>query len=176
MARPEKEAVVAELAEKFSAHDNVYLADFTGLNVADTMELRRQLREADVEYRVVKNTLARRAMTAAGIDVDLDVLFTGPTAVAFGRSDSAAPARVLSDFAKKHRKQLPVIKGGVVAEKLLQPEEVQRIAKLPSRDQLLGQLAGALVAPLSGFAGTLQAVIQSFATVLDQIREQKEQA
>jgi large subunit ribosomal protein L10 len=175
MARPEKEAVVSELADKFSTYDNVYLADFTGLNVADTTELRRLLREADVEYRVVKNTLALRAVAKAGIEADVAPFFIGPTALAFGHSDTVAAARVLSEFSKKHPKQLPAIKGGLVAGKVVFPEDEQRIAKLPTREQLLGQLAGALSAPVSGFAGTLQAVIRSFATVLTQLKDQKDE-
>ncbi len=173
MARPDKAAAVAELTEKFKAHDNVYLADFTGLNVADTTELRRLLRAADVEYRVVKNTLARRAADEAGVDEGIADLFVGPTAVAFGRSDSAAPARVLADFRKKHEKELPAIKGGVLAGHFVGPDDVQRIAKLPGRDQLLGHLAGALSAPMTGFAGAMQAVLRSFANVLTQVQEQK---
>ncbi len=174
MARPEKAQAVAELAEKFRTHDNAYLADFTGLNVADTTALRRLLREADVEYRVVKNTLARRAASEAGVNEDISELFVGPTAVAFGRSDAVAPARVLTDFSKKHAKELPVIKGAVVSGRFVNHDEVLRIARLPSREQLLAQLAGALSAPLTGFAGALQAVLSGFATVLTQIKEQKE--
>ena len=112
--RPDKVAAVAELAEKFKNYDNVFLADFTGLDVASTIELRRRFREADVEYAVVKNTLARRAAAEAGL-ADVEALLRGPTAMAFGRSDAVAPARVLGAFRKQHDKDLPIVKGGMVS-------------------------------------------------------------
>lgn len=173
MPQPEKIQVVSDLTEKFKTYDNVYLTDFTGLNVADTTELRRQLREADVEFTVVKNTLAKRAAADAGLE-NVDGMFAGPTALAFGRTDAASAAKILTDFSKKHKKNLPVMKGGVVSGKVFDAAEVEKIAELPSRDQLLGQLAGALSGPMSGFAGALSAVLRSFANVLTQVKEQKE--
>lgn len=173
--RPDKVAAVAELTAKLKEYDNVFLADFTGLDVASTIELRRKFREADVEYAVVKNTLARRAVADAGLEAVEDLL-RGPTAMAFGRSDSVAPARVLGEFREDHEKDLPIVKGGMVSGKFVTSEEVERLSKLPSRDQLLGQLAGVMIAPVSNFAGVMQGVLRGFGCALDQVRQQKESA
>lgn len=173
MPHPEKIKAVSELTDKFKTYDNFYLTDFTGLNVADTTELRRQLRDADVEFTVVKNTLALRAASDAGVE-GVESMFLGPTALAFGRADPASPAKILTEFSKKHKKKLPVVKGGVVSGKVLNADEVQKIASLPSRDQLLGQLVGAMAGPMSGFAGAMSAVMRSFANVITQVKEQKE--
>ena len=101
MARPEKEALVQEIAEKLSSSKSVVVTDYKGLDVAKITELRKKLREAGVEYKVIKNTLARIAAKKAEME-DLNELFVGPTAIAFGLEDAVAPAKILVDFAKEH--------------------------------------------------------------------------
>ena len=171
LTRAEKEALVEELAGKLQRAQGVILTDFRGLNVADTNELRRRLRTQGVEYRVVKNTLIRRAATKAGID-GLDPLLEGPTALAFGYDDPVAPAKELSQFAKDHS-QLK-IKGGLLAGRVIGVEEIQRLADLPSRDELLAKVMGGIQAPLYGLVGVLAATLRSFAYAVDALRRQRE--
>ncbi|RMH81416.1 MAG: 50S ribosomal protein L10, partial [Actinomyces sp.] len=164
--RPEKVAVVEEVREKFTAADGVVLTEYRGLDVKAMAELRRALRAVGGEYKIYKNTLVRLA--ARELDLDIDELLTGPTAIAFvgegpdGQSpDAAAVAKALRDFAKTH--EALTLKGGLLEGKLLDTEELRALADLPSREVLLAQLAGALQAPMARFAGLLAAVPRDFA-------------
>ncbi|MCY0876458.1 MAG: 50S ribosomal protein L10 [Firmicutes bacterium] len=158
--REEKAALVEEIAGKLRESKSTIVADYRGLTVAEVTELRKQLRDAGVEYRVLKNTLTRRATSASGTD-ELDVYLKGPTAIAFGVSDLVAPAKILSDYAVKH-KALEV-KGGLVEGRLIDAEGVKALAALPSREGLLSMLLSVLQAPMRNFA---------YAT--KQVAEQKE--
>ncbi|MGV2806622.1 50S ribosomal protein L10, partial [Clostridium perfringens] len=121
------------------------VADYRGLNVAQVTELRKQLREAGVEFQVLKNTLLRRATAAAELS-DLDEVLTGPTAVAFGTNDAVAPAKILNDFAKKN--DALKLKGGVVEGRVIGESEIKALAELPSREGLLSMLLSVLQAPV----------------------------
>ncbi|MBI3003773.1 MAG: 50S ribosomal protein L10, partial [candidate division NC10 bacterium] len=149
------------------------LTDFRGLSVADLTELRRQLREGQVEFRVVKNTLARRATAAVGL-TSLHPLLEGPTAIAFGRGDPLAPSRLLSRAARA----LPhlQIKGGVLEGKVVSREEVLALAALPPRPVLLSRLVGVLQAPITRLAGALGGTLRGLVVTLDQVRGQLERA
>lgn len=173
MARPEKVAVVEEIAEKLSKSQLAVLTDYRGLNVKDITELRKKLREAGVEYKVVKNTLTTLAARKLEL-TDLEPHLVGPTAVAFGYDDPVAPAKILSDFAQEH-KELE-LKVGVLEGKVIDAEALNDLAKLPNREVLLAMLLGAIQGPIGGFARVLAGPITGFVRVLDQIREQKEQA
>ncbi|HOB21478.1 MAG: 50S ribosomal protein L10 [Firmicutes bacterium] len=173
MARPEKVAVVEEIAEKLSKSQLAVLTDYRGLNVKDITELRKKLREAGVEYKVVKNTLTTLAARKLEL-TDLEPHLVGPTAVAFGYDDPVAPAKILSDFAQEH-KELE-LKVGVLEGKVIDAEALNDLAKLPNREVLLAMLLGAMQGPIGGFARVLAGPITGFVRVLDQIREQKEQA
>lgn len=169
----QKKEIVRGLNEKFSSSAVVILTDYKGLNVAKMNELRRKLRDAEVEYHVVKNTLLRRA--AEGTDVALIVdQFTGPSAVAISLADPVAPAKVLSDFAKDNGKL--EIQGGVMEGKALTPEGVKALSSLPSREVLLGQLLSALNGVPTSLVRLLNAVPQQMLNVLTAIKDQKEQA
>lgn len=170
MARPEKEAVVSELQEKFSKAQSVIVADYRGLNVVEVTELRKKLREAGVEYKVVKNTLTSRAAKAANID-GLDQFLSGPTALAFGFTDVVAPAKILADFAKDHKKL--ELKGGVLEGKIIDLTAVKELASLPSREALLGQVAGLLQAPIRGLVTVLSGPLRNAVYALEAIRKQK---
>lgn len=170
MARPEKEAAVSELQEKFSKSQSVILADYRGLNVAEVTELRKKLREAGVEYKVVKNTLTSRAAKAANIE-GLDQFLSGPTALAFGFNDVVAPAKILADFAKDHKKL--ELKGGVLEGKIIDLAAVKELASLPSREALLGQVAGLLQAPMRGLVTVLSGPLRNAVYALEAIRKQK---
>ena len=173
MARPEKVAVVEEIAEKLSKSQLAVLTDYRGLNVKDITELRKKLREAGVEYKVVKNTLTTLAARKLEL-TDLEPHLVGPTAVAFGYDDPVAPAKILSDFAQEH-KELE-LKVGVLEGKVIDAEALNDLAKLPNREVLLAMLLGAMQGPIFGFARVLAGHIKGFVIVLDQIREQKEKS
>lgn len=170
MARPEKEATVSEIQQKFAISKSVILADYRGLNVTEVTELRKKLREAGVEYKVVKNTLTSRAAKAANID-GLDEFLSGPTALAFGINDVVIPAKILSDFAKDHKKL--ALKGGVLEGKAIGLAAVKDLANLPSREVLLGQVAGMLQAPLRGLATVLSGPLRNVTYAVEAIRKQK---
>lgn len=168
-----KEAVDA-LATKLRSAKAVYLTDFTGLNVKNMTELRARLRKEGLEYLVVKNTLAERAVS--GLDLpDIAEFFRGPTGLVIGNDDPVAAAKILSDFAKEHESR-PSVKAGVVEQKAVSAAEVERLSKLPPRDQLLAELAGALEAPMSQFAYVLQAKLQEFAGLLEALRSERDAA
>jgi large subunit ribosomal protein L10 len=143
---------------------SVVLTDFTGLDVAAISDLRRRCREAGVQYRVVKNTLAKRAVEQAGMQ-DLVPLLEGPNAWALHQSDQVAAAKVLAEFAKDHAAL--TIRGGFMEGRLLSVEELEALAKLPSRDTLLAQTLAVFQAPMTGFAGVLTALLRGFATAVD---------
>jgi large subunit ribosomal protein L10 len=168
----EKQAVVDELREKLSGANAFYLTDFTGLNVKSVTDLRRRLRNAGVEYLVVKNTLAERAL--AGSDLpDIAEFFRGPTAVVIAAGDPVEPAKVLSDFAKEHDNK-PAMKAGIVEKKAVSAAQIDALAKLPPREQLLAELAGALEAPMAQLAWMMQAKLYEMAGLLDALRSSRE--
>jgi large subunit ribosomal protein L10 len=173
MNRTEKQSAVDALAAKLSGARSIYVTDYAGLNVHNVTELRRRLRRAGVEYLVVKNTLARRALAGAKI-TGLDGHFAGPTAVALTSQDAAAAAKVLTEFAKEFTK--PAVKAAVVDGQEVSPDQVKRLAQLPPREVLLSELAGALNAPLSGFVGVLSALLSNFVGAVEALRAQRETA
>lgn len=145
---------IDELERNLRESEGAVILDYRGLNVAAISALRRQLSEQEIEFQVAKNTLLRIAADRAGVDVDPSLLM-GPTAVAFGRRDPVAPAKVLTDFARRNR--VVSVKGGILAGRSIGAEEVGRVAELPSREILLAQLVGVIAAPLSKALGVLQA-------------------
>ena len=154
MARPEKEAIVAEVRDRFARAKAVILTDYRGLNVAEVTELRKRLREAGVEYKVVKNTLATLAARQAAIE-GLDKYLVGPIAMAFSYEDPVVPAKLLAEFARERRKL--ELKAGVLEGKVIDEAEVKALAELPSLDVLRAGLVGLLQAPAARLAGVLQA-------------------
>ncbi|KUO95109.1 50S ribosomal protein L10 [Ferroacidibacillus organovorans] len=144
----EKAQVVAEVVEKFQAAKSVIVTDYRGLTVAEVTELRKNLREAGIDFRVLKNTLTRRATEIAQVQ-GLDPFLKGPTAVAFGE-DVVSPAKILNDFAGKHKAL--EIKGGLVEGRVIDVDGVKELATLPSREGLLSMLLSVLQAPMRNFA------------------------
>ena len=170
MARPEKEAVVKELTDKFSSAKSLVITDYLGLNVAEMTELRSKLREAGVEFKVVKNTLA----TIAANDVEMEEMteyFSGPTAIAFGEEDAVSPAKVLVEYAKDH--EVLEIKAGLLNGEIISKEKVESLAEIPSREELLAKAFASMKAPLSGLVNVLQGNIRGLVQVLNQIKEEK---
>ncbi len=170
MNREQKGDIVAELTDRLSQSPNLYLTDFTGVTVKSITEFRRQLRAAGVEYTVVKNTLALRALEAASV-TGLEDMFVGPTAFVFAGEDPVAAAQVLSEFSKKHEKF--TVKAGLVDGQQVSADDVKRLASLPSRDEMLGQVAGLMQSPLQSFVGALDGLLYQMVGVLDALREQR---
>ena len=160
--REEKAALVEEIAQKLAASKSTIVTDYRGLTVAEITELRKGLRAAGVEYRVLKNTLTRRA-TAQSNTAALDEYLKGPTAVAFSFGDAVSPAKVLNDFANAHKAL--EIKGGLVEGRLVGAEAVKELAALPPREGLLSMLLSVLQAPM-----------RNLAYAAKQVAEQKEAA
>jgi large subunit ribosomal protein L10 len=168
--RPEKVAVVDEVRRRLTDSSAAILAEYRGLSVKDISALRRALRAAGGDIKVYKNTLVRFAARDIGMD-DLVPLLEGPTAIAFVDKDAASVAKALRDFAKTH--PLLVVKGGVLADKILTPADANALAELPNRDVLLARLAGAFAAPMQKFAGLLGAVPRNFAYGLQALIDQR---
>jgi large subunit ribosomal protein L10 len=160
MARPEKVAVVDEIRTKLAEADATVLTEYRGLSVHELADLRGSLRGSGTEYKVFKNTLARRAIEGAGYD-EITSMFEGPVALAFVRGDAAAAAKALRDFGKDN--PALVLKGGLLGERIITPADIEALADLPSRDVMLTQIAGMFQAPLTKGAGLFQAFTRNFA-------------
>jgi large subunit ribosomal protein L10 len=167
--RNEKSQVVAEVVERLERTETIMTTDFRGLTVAQLAELRGKLRDAEAEMTVVKNTLSRRAADQTGRSALLPYL-QGPTGLVWVNGDPAQAAKALSDFAKVH-KEVFTIRGGVLGSDDLPTESIVRLASLPSREQMLAQLAGALASPISGLAGRLNGLIEKMARTLAAVRD-----
>ena len=172
MNRTDKKTFVEDFRAKIQEAPVLYLTDFSGLDVKSMTLLRQQLRDSGAEYLVVKNRLVKRAV--ADLDMpDISEALLGPTGVVLGYEGVVEPAKVVSDFAKEHDDK-PVFKLGVLDNKLVSVVEIQRLAKLPPREQLLAELAGALEAPMAALVSALEGKVQEMARLLDALREQKE--
>jgi large subunit ribosomal protein L10 len=172
MRKDEKNAFVSEFQQKLDDATAFYLTDFTGLNVKQITQFRARLRKEGVEYVVVKNTLAKRALEALELP-DVAGFFSGPTGVVIGRQDAVAAAKVITDFAKEFGDR-PAVKVGVVDRREFGPEQVKQLADMPPREVLLAQIAGGLQAPMARLAGGMSQLMAGFARAVDQLRQQKE--
>ncbi|MNP15645.1 50S ribosomal protein L10 [compost metagenome] len=152
-----KQESVDVVTSKLRESVTTVVADYRGLNVAQVTELRKQLREAGVEFQVLKNTLVRRATAAAELS-ELDEVLTGPTAIAFSADDAIAPAKILNDFAKKN--DALKLKGGVVEGRVVGVDQIKALAELPSREGLLSMLLSVLQAPVRNLALAVKAVAE----------------
>jgi large subunit ribosomal protein L10 len=171
MNRAEKEQLVAELKSKLESATALYYTDFTGLNVKRMTDLRRRLRKANVEYVVIKNTLALRAVNESGL---VGSKLKGPTGLVVAK-DPVAAAKVITDFAKENDKK-PTVKGGVFEGKAIDTAQVAKLASMPSREQMLAELGAGLQSPMAAFVGALNGVLYMFAGALEGLRAQKESA
>ena len=169
----EKIKIAEDLKEKFSKSKVVIVTDYKGLNVTTINSLRRKLREADIEYRVVKNTLLIRASEDTDVAV-INEFFKGPSAVAISYDDPVMPAKVLTEFAKENKNL--TIKAGVMGNKLLDVNDIKALSSLPSREVLLGQILSAMNGVPTSFVRVLNGTIGQFLNVLTAIKDQKEAA
>ena len=151
-----KKAMVKQLTERLQNAQAGVLADYRGLTVEQDTELRRKLREANVEYTVLKNSIIRFAAKEVGLE-DLDSVLEGPTAIATSNDDVISPAKVLCDFAKGN--DLLEIKAGFVEGKVISIDEVKQYASIPSKEVLISKMMGSLQSPISKLARTLQAIV-----------------
>jgi large subunit ribosomal protein L10 len=171
MKRTEKEQLVSELRGKIDGAKALYFTDFTGLNVKRMTELRRRLRKAGVEYVVIKNTLALRAVNESGLTGGT---LKGPTGVVVSK-DPVAAAKVITDFAREHE-QRPALKGGLFDGQAITNEQVKRLASMPTREQMLAELGASMQAPLSMFLGAMSSLLSNFAGAMEALKAQKESA
>ena len=171
MKRTDKEQLVVELKKKIGGAQALYYTDFTGLNVKRMTELRRRLRKANVEYVVIKNTLALRAVNESGL---VGERLKGPTGLVMAK-DAVGAAKVLTDFAKEND-QRPAVKGGLLDGASINAAQVKRLAAMPTREQMLAELAAGLQAPLSGMLGALTGPFMMFVGALEALKTQREGA
>ena len=171
MKRTEKEQLVNELKEKIESATALYYTDFTGLNVKRMTELRRRFRKANVEYVVIKNTLALRAVNESGL---VGERLKGPTGLVVTK-DPVEAAKILTDFAKTND-QRPAVKGGLFDGASIDAAQVKRLAAMPSREQMLAELGAGLQAPLGAMLGALSGLLMNFAGALEALKTQKEGA
>ncbi|EGQ3555241.1 50S ribosomal protein L10 [Staphylococcus pseudintermedius] len=153
-----KKQQVDVIADQLKVSVSTVVVDYRGLTVAEVTELRKQLREANVQYKVYKNTMLRRAAEKAGIE-GLDEFLTGPTAVAFTTEDVVAPAKVIAGFAKEH--EALEIKSGIMEGSVITADEVKTVGSLPSHEGLVSMLLSVLQAPMRNFAYAVKAVGES---------------
>lgn len=171
MDRQEKNLVIEEFVGVFTS-PGIYLMDFKGMTVLQITELRSKLREANVSMRVIKNTLAKRALKGAGIE-NFDSYFTGPTGVIWSKEDSITPARVILDYLKKNDKVKATVKAGLIEGSVIDGSQMDAVSKLPTKRELHAQVAGVLNAPIAKFARVLNAMPVKFVRTVDALREKR---
>ncbi len=171
--REQKERQVEEIRNRFERAKAAILTDYRGINVEDMNALRKNLREAGVEYRVLKNSYTKIATEELGSS-ELAAALEGPTAIAFSYDDAVTAAKVLTEFNKTHPLKLPVIKAGVLEGKYIDAKQVTSLASLPPREVLLSQVLNVMQAPITSFVRTNAAIITKFLYALNAVKEQKE--
>jgi large subunit ribosomal protein L10 len=174
MPTPRKAEIVEEYSEKFKTSKSIFLADYSGINVAETTKLRRSFRDANVHYCVLKNTLAKLSLDKAGIE-GMDEMLKGMTAFAFSDDDAAAPIRVINDFNKQKKKDEShlVVKGCVFEGRVFGADQADALSKLPSREVLLAQLVGVLKAPMTNLVNVLSGTGRNLVGTLESLKSQK---
>ena len=170
MPRPEKVQAVEEIKERLENSSATFLTEYRGLSVKAQQKLRRGLRAAGAEFKVVKMTLARRAAEELGLEITDELV--GPTALAFAGDDPVPVAKVLKEFAKEN--EAFVLKSGLLSGRVLPPEQVSKLAEIEPREVLLSKIAGAAKAPLANFAGMLSSFSRDAASMFSQLLEKKE--
>jgi large subunit ribosomal protein L10 len=171
MKKEKKTEVVAEVAETVARSTAMYFTDFAGLTVEQATELRRELRKSGVEYRVVKNTLIKKALEqVTGYDTVYDKL-VGPTGVAFAFEDAVVPAKVIDKFAQKHQKLS--LKVAVLEKQMYDGSKLKELAQLPSKTELMASILGSIQAPIAGVPTVVNAVLRDLVSVIGEIEKKK---
>jgi len=172
VANPVKVGAVKELQDIFSKAKSAVVANYQGIDAQGITALRVHMRSRSVDFRVVKNTLARRAVKDTALEV-LAEDFKGPISLVVGFDDAVAPAKALADFAKSGAPKTPDVICGVVGGKKISSEEVQALANLPSREELISQMLSVFQGPTTNFAGVLSSLLRKLVGTLDAIKEKK---
>jgi len=171
MKRSEKDQIIAEVKEKAARAKGMFFADFTGITVEEINDLRREFRKSRVDYTVVKNTLARKALeSVGGYDTVLSRL-KHPTAIAFAYDDPVAPAKIMKKFREKNEKL--VVKVCIIEKQVFEGKQLDEIAKLPTRKEIIAGVLGSIQAPMAGIAGAINAVMRDIVSIVDQIEKKK---
>ena len=173
MPTPQKEAVLKDTMQRIKDVRGIYLADFNGMTVLSLSLLRKRCREQGVQFRVIKNTLLKRAFHERGIQA-LDEHLVGPTGLVFSKDNEMAPARILADFAKEFER--PRLKAAVVDGQLYDTQAIGRLAKLPSREVLLSQVIATFIAPMTTFLGAVNAMLATPANMADALARERSKA
>src|SRR5207249_1006576 len=171
MKRTDKEQLVVELKQKLEGATALIYTDFTGLNVKRMTDLRRRLRKANVQYVVIKNSLALRAVNESGL---VGERLRGPTGLVMSK-DPVAAAKVLTDFAKENE-QRPTVKGGLFEGRPLDAKQVSKLASMPSREQMLAELGASMQAPIAAFGMAMNSLLTMFVGAVDALKAQREAA
>ncbi|NIQ00462.1 MAG: 50S ribosomal protein L10 [Nitrospinaceae bacterium] len=174
MPTPAKEQTVEELNDVFTRAKSAVLAYYHGMSAENMTALRTHMRERAIDFRVVKNTLARKAAKNTSLEV-LDSEFKGPVSLVVSFDDAVAPAKALSDFAKTGAEKTPEVVTGVVEGQRVSPEEIKALADLPSKEVLLSQMLSVFQGPTTNFVGVFSALLRKLVGTLDAIKEQKSQ-
>jgi large subunit ribosomal protein L10 len=169
--KADKQEVIDQIKEQFQKSSSAICVDFRGVNVEKITQFRRQVKEASGNYQVVKNTLARRAIAETPFE-ELGQFLVGPTGIVFCQGEPMDPAKVVTNFTKETDGALQV-KGGMVDGTVFDAKGIERVSKLPSRQEMLTQLVSSLQSPISGLVGTLQGVTREFVYTLQAIADQK---
>jgi len=172
MPKTHKVEVVDQLTKKFDNSSGIYFTRYTGMDVGQATELRKQFRENGVTYLVSKNTLTKIAASNAGFDDKLNQFLQGQVGIAYSDIDPTSPARVINKF-KKENKDIPEVLGLVFEGEIFSADKYKELADLPSRDELLARLVGGLNQPMSQLVGTLNAAMSKFIGVLTSLKEHK---
>jgi large subunit ribosomal protein L10 len=170
MPTPEKEQVLRDTGERIRDASGIFLADFSGMTVEKLSLLRKRCRDQQVQFRVIKNTLLKRAFNERGITA-LDDYLNGPTGLVFHPTDAMAPAKILVDFAKENER--PKVKAAVVDGRLFDDKAIAVLATLPSREVLLSQMLGTLIAPMTQFLAAVEAALRLPAVMVDALERER---
>jgi len=172
ITRKKKEELIEAIADKLGKSKAAVFTDYKGLTVEEINEVRSNLREKGIEFKVIKNTLFGLAVKKANLDIDAKELANHPVAVAFGYDDEVAPAKVVFNFAKDHE-SLEII-GGILEGRSIDAGSVKNLAQMPSREELIAKMIGSMNAPVSNFVGVMHANLRNIVGVLNAIKEQKQ--
>jgi len=173
MPKPKKTEIINAVGDKFAKAKGTYFTDYKGMNVDQMNELRGEFFEADIDYKIVKKTLTKRAAKEAGYN-EIDGLIDGQMGIAFSYEDPVIPAKVISSFLKKNKLESPRITGCIFEGQYFGPERMPEIKNLPSRDELMGKLMGTLNAPLGNLVNILQSSLSNLVGALNALKDKKE--
>ena len=171
ITRQEKQKIIEDLAEKLSRQKTVIFSDFTGLKVSQMYNLRKKLRKEGIDFQVAKKTLIDLALKKAGIKDIKTKDLKGQIALTFGYKDEVEPAKIIYNFSKEKENEALKILAGVVSGEYFEAKSIERLAKIPSREQLLANLAGAISSPLRGLINVFEGNLRNFVYVLSNIKK-----